>query len=250
MLPTWLKYLILDKLMQVLGRYDATELNDWMETSLCRFNYLSIMRSSWIKKEFMPIKSIARSLGPGRGVRKRPFFTMARLIGRIHAWQRRIYASVEKLAATTSNDTKANLISSCLHPYRTFSVEMVAQFEVPDKYELLRNYLDCDGNLYLFYKYNVEDLSHLISSNASTTDDILLDGVELFRVKEPVNSFSFNSCSANIMTIITNNAKFPKKDAIREIDIEKSLRCLDRINPGLRLEKENPDTYAETLHQY
>ena len=110
--------------MNILGRYNSTEIDDWMETSLCRFNYLNENSSSAIKREFRPVKAIAKTLGPGRGVRKRPFMSIAKLIGRIHAWQRRIFASVETLAATTSNDTKANLVSSCLHPYRYFSVEM------------------------------------------------------------------------------------------------------------------------------
>ena len=86
LLPTWLKYLILDKLINVLKRYDAQELDDWMEASLCRFNYLTTSPTSAIRREFRPTKSIAQSLGPGRGVRKRPFFSMSSLIGRIHAW--------------------------------------------------------------------------------------------------------------------------------------------------------------------
>jgi len=77
------------------------------------------------------------------------------------------------------------------------------------------------------------------------TRDLFQSGVELFRLKgDPVQGFAFDRCGMDLVALAMLNK------GIREVPIQKTLLCRNRMNNGLTLVDEELNSWNECLHRY
>lgn len=238
---TWLRFLAVAKLKSLLRGIDFAEVDEWMEQSLLKFNRMENKRNSsvFLKSKTMLFELSRTSLGPGRGIKKRPLMTVQRLKRRCESWQMRLLIKVGKLnSQETVKDTEHWVdvfmkSSTSLHP------ELAVHFESASAYHVWVTYFEGPFKLHHLVKTSVPRLAWSPKSSS-----LLGTGLEIFRSKSAVVGFAVNQCDMRSMAIAVNPCKH---DGILEVNIETALKFRQR-NANLQLTEDNPDNWRENVH--
>jgi len=238
---TWLRFLCVSKLKSLLRSFDFTEVDEWMEESLMRYNRMESKRNSsvFLKSKTMYFKLARSSLGPGRGIKKRPLMTVQRLKRRCESWQMRLLMKVGKLNSQETVKDTEHWIDVFMKSSHSLQPELTAHFANASGYNVWNTYFEGQLKLHHLVKTSVPRLA--INPKSST---LLGTGLEIFKSKSSVVGFAVNQCDMRSMAIAVNPCKH---DGILEVNIETSLKFRQR-NANMQLVDENPDNWRENVH--
>jgi hypothetical protein len=227
---TWLRFLAVSKLKSLLRSFDSSEVDEWMEQSLLKFNKMESKRNSLSKT--MYFRRARRSLGPGRGIKKRPLMTIERLTRRCESWQMRL---LMRLGRVPERDTE-HWVDVFIKSSHTLAAELVPHFQDAFFYHTWMEFFEGSLKLHHLVKTSVPRLSPRSSA-------LFGSGLEIFRNKSSVVDFAVNQCDLRQMAIVVNPCK---RDGILEVNIETALKFRQR-SAGLQVAEDNPDHWRENV---
>ncbi|CAG9327571.1 unnamed protein product [Blepharisma stoltei] len=261
-ITTWLRFLIMNRLKEIISEFDYKEMDAWIDESLYNYNLLLRPGQRYpLNKDMTPMLSIEMSLGPGRGTKRRPLMAVSRLLERVSSWRRRLLLRAQKAISNETMQEAQKYINSLITTANDLPDMLKPHFADASAYHIFNSYAHGMTQIHLLMQSSAQGLSTFIYENKGKVSNMLekegfiyeenmkenanifRNGIEIYRSKDPVLGFAVNHCNNKNMAI----AHGGKKERIREINIEHSLKYKKR-NEDLEIDTEYPDTWQECMH--
>ena len=252
LIPTWLRYLMTNKLLKIMEKFKNKEVDTWLESSLAKFNLFDCKDDT-----------VECALGPGRGLKKRALMPVYRLRARLKSMLRRMSLQINTLVSNENIKTVQRTIDIFSGKINTLPKELSSFFTNYEEFHEFDLYFEGNSHVYILVQASAVSISTFIYEKPGKVSEALdkggfiyqesiqenvnlfKNGVEIFKCKDSVTGFAIDSTDKKHLVTISTN----KKDKVREVNLEDCLK-FKKFNNDLELETEDPETYTECIKQF